>query len=214
MTILGDVALRRSFRALPASPETHHVYAGGLLEHTVGVATICRGSCSSIRGCALICCWQPPCSTTSAARAAQAGAGVPGHGGGASARPRPSRPPARGGTGRETRRGSARRAAPRSPVTTRPAPHRRGGAPLSREPARRPGRHGRSSQARGASPRAGSRLARARSWSTATMRPFASMTITAGCQSTPKRLAFARFVSMICGHFQPYSFTKSRPRSA
>ena len=42
MTILGDVALRRSFRALPASPEIHHVYAGGLLEHTVGVATICR----------------------------------------------------------------------------------------------------------------------------------------------------------------------------
>jgi 3'-5' exoribonuclease len=40
--ILGDAALRRSFRALPASPEGHHVYAGGLLEHTVGVATICR----------------------------------------------------------------------------------------------------------------------------------------------------------------------------
>jgi 3'-5' exoribonuclease len=40
--ILGDAALRRSLRALPASPETHHVYAGGLLEHTVGVATICR----------------------------------------------------------------------------------------------------------------------------------------------------------------------------
>ncbi len=41
-TILADTALRRSFRALPASPEAHHVYAGGLLEHTVGVATICR----------------------------------------------------------------------------------------------------------------------------------------------------------------------------
>jgi 3'-5' exoribonuclease len=40
--ILGDSAMRRAFRALPASPESHHVYAGGLLEHTVGVATICR----------------------------------------------------------------------------------------------------------------------------------------------------------------------------
>lgn len=41
-TILGDAAIRRALRALPASPESHHVYAGGLLEHTVGVATICR----------------------------------------------------------------------------------------------------------------------------------------------------------------------------
>ena len=40
--IVGDATLRRAFRALPASPEAHHVYAGGLLEHTVGVATICR----------------------------------------------------------------------------------------------------------------------------------------------------------------------------
>lgn len=40
--ILDNTVLRRSFRALPASPEGHHVYAGGLLEHTVGVATICR----------------------------------------------------------------------------------------------------------------------------------------------------------------------------
>jgi 3'-5' exoribonuclease len=40
--ILGDSALRRGLRTLPASPEGHHVYAGGLLEHTVGVATICR----------------------------------------------------------------------------------------------------------------------------------------------------------------------------
>jgi 3'-5' exoribonuclease len=27
---------------LPASPDHHHAYAGGLLEHTVGVATLCR----------------------------------------------------------------------------------------------------------------------------------------------------------------------------
>jgi 3'-5' exoribonuclease len=39
--VLGDDSLRTAFRRLPAA-ETHHVYAGGLLEHTVGVATICR----------------------------------------------------------------------------------------------------------------------------------------------------------------------------
>jgi 3'-5' exoribonuclease len=39
---LGDDALRASLRLLPAAPDGHHGYAGGLLEHTVGVATICR----------------------------------------------------------------------------------------------------------------------------------------------------------------------------
>ena len=37
----GDGRLRADLRALPAA-ETHHAYAGGLLEHTVGVATLCR----------------------------------------------------------------------------------------------------------------------------------------------------------------------------
>jgi 3'-5' exoribonuclease len=37
-----DADTRRKLRLLPATPEGHHVYAGGLLEHTVGVATICR----------------------------------------------------------------------------------------------------------------------------------------------------------------------------
>jgi 3'-5' exoribonuclease len=37
--------VRRLLRALPAAPEGHHDYAGGLLEHTVGVATICRELC-------------------------------------------------------------------------------------------------------------------------------------------------------------------------
>ena len=37
----SDDALRTLLRRLPAA-ETHHSYAGGLLEHTVGVATICR----------------------------------------------------------------------------------------------------------------------------------------------------------------------------
>jgi 3'-5' exoribonuclease len=39
---LADDALRASLRTLPAAPGGHHGYAGGLLEHTVGVATICR----------------------------------------------------------------------------------------------------------------------------------------------------------------------------
>jgi 3'-5' exoribonuclease len=38
---LSDEPLRASLRGLPAA-ETHHAYAGGLLEHTVGVATLCR----------------------------------------------------------------------------------------------------------------------------------------------------------------------------
>ena len=37
-----DEVLRGRMRALPATPDGHHSYAGGLLEHTVGVATICR----------------------------------------------------------------------------------------------------------------------------------------------------------------------------
>jgi len=40
--MLDDPELRRLLRALPAAPDGHHGYAGGLLEHTVGVATICR----------------------------------------------------------------------------------------------------------------------------------------------------------------------------
>jgi len=33
---------RARLRSLPATLDTHHTYAGGLLEHTVSVATICR----------------------------------------------------------------------------------------------------------------------------------------------------------------------------
>ena len=40
--ILGARDVRRGLRSLPAAPGGHHGYAGGLLEHTVGVATICR----------------------------------------------------------------------------------------------------------------------------------------------------------------------------
>lgn len=38
---LGDAEIRKALRELPAA-ETHHSYAGGLLEHTVGVATLAR----------------------------------------------------------------------------------------------------------------------------------------------------------------------------
>jgi 3'-5' exoribonuclease len=39
---LDDGSFRSRLRELPASPDVHHDYAGGLLEHTVAVATICR----------------------------------------------------------------------------------------------------------------------------------------------------------------------------
>jgi 3'-5' exoribonuclease len=43
--VLCDAGIRRRLRALPAAPGGHHDYAGGLLEHTVGVATVCRELC-------------------------------------------------------------------------------------------------------------------------------------------------------------------------
>ena len=39
--LLSDRGLRAGLRSLPAAA-THHSYAGGLLEHTVGVATLAR----------------------------------------------------------------------------------------------------------------------------------------------------------------------------
>jgi 3'-5' exoribonuclease len=39
---VDDAEIRERFRTLPATLDAHHSYAGGLLEHTVGVATICR----------------------------------------------------------------------------------------------------------------------------------------------------------------------------
>jgi len=41
LRFFDDKAIRTGLRRLPAA-ETHHSYAGGLLEHTVGVTTICR----------------------------------------------------------------------------------------------------------------------------------------------------------------------------
>ena len=39
---VADDELRARMRSLPATADGHHGYAGGLLEHTVAVATICR----------------------------------------------------------------------------------------------------------------------------------------------------------------------------
>lgn len=39
---VADVEIRSRLRSLPATPDGHHGYAGGLLEHTVAVATLCR----------------------------------------------------------------------------------------------------------------------------------------------------------------------------
>lgn len=38
----GDGGFRARLRVLPATVEGHHAWAGGLLEHTVAVATLCR----------------------------------------------------------------------------------------------------------------------------------------------------------------------------
>jgi 3'-5' exoribonuclease len=43
--LVADGDRRRRLRTLPATREGHHSYSGGLLEHTVGVATICRDLC-------------------------------------------------------------------------------------------------------------------------------------------------------------------------
>jgi 3'-5' exoribonuclease len=40
--LVGDSAFRERLRTLPATPNGHHGYSGGLLEHTVAVTTLCR----------------------------------------------------------------------------------------------------------------------------------------------------------------------------
>ena len=40
--LVAGVVAGAPLRAYPATPNGHHSYAGGLLEHTVGVATICH----------------------------------------------------------------------------------------------------------------------------------------------------------------------------
>ena len=43
--LLGDEALRREWRRAPCSRAGHHAYLGGLLEHTVAVATLAHETC-------------------------------------------------------------------------------------------------------------------------------------------------------------------------
>ncbi len=43
--MLGDAELRASFRRAPCSRAGHHSYLGGLLEHTVAVATLAQDLC-------------------------------------------------------------------------------------------------------------------------------------------------------------------------
>ena len=42
---LNAERIRVGYRGLPAAPAGHHGYSGGLLEHTVAVATVCRDLC-------------------------------------------------------------------------------------------------------------------------------------------------------------------------
>jgi len=41
---VADAVFRERLRTLPATPDSHHSYTGGLLEHTVAVATLSRDS--------------------------------------------------------------------------------------------------------------------------------------------------------------------------
>jgi 3'-5' exoribonuclease len=43
--LLGDAELRAAFRRTPCTRNGHHAYLGGLLEHTVAVATLARELC-------------------------------------------------------------------------------------------------------------------------------------------------------------------------
>lgn len=43
--VFGDAVFMRRFKSCPASQSYHHAYLGGLMEHTVGVATLCRALC-------------------------------------------------------------------------------------------------------------------------------------------------------------------------
>ena len=131
-------------RLLPAAgADGHHGYAGGLLEHTVGVATLCRETAQL----------HPRLRTDLLARRraaarrrpharARSRAGVPPDGGRAPARSCPSRPAPDRGALRRPRRGGARGASPRGRRPPRPPgrAHRRGSGALPREPARRAGR--------------------------------------------------------------------------
>jgi 3'-5' exoribonuclease len=48
--VFGDKAFFERFKACPGAQQYHHAYLGGLLEHTVSVASICRSICGSYDG--------------------------------------------------------------------------------------------------------------------------------------------------------------------
>ncbi len=130
----------RDLAAFPATPDDHHSYAGGLLEHTVGVATLCRETAQlhpRLRADLLL----AAALVHDVGRTLELGRGpafAPTDGG-APARPRAPRAAADRGARRGPDRGAARRAPPlrrRAPRRARRA-HGRGGGALPREPARR-----------------------------------------------------------------------------
>src|SRR6185312_1383308 len=45
-SLLGDAALRAEWRRAPCTRGGHHAYLGGLLEHTVAVATLALETCT------------------------------------------------------------------------------------------------------------------------------------------------------------------------
>jgi len=130
----------RDLAAYPATADDHHSYAGGLLEHTVGVATLCRETSQlhpRLRPDLLL----AAALVHDVGRTIELGRGpafaVTDEGPPAGSRA--SRPPADRGTGTRAHRRPARRALAlrrRAPRCAR-GTHRRGCRALPREPARR-----------------------------------------------------------------------------
>ena len=126
-------------RELPAA-ESHHSYAGGLLEHTVGVATLARETsqlhprlrADLLLAAALL-------HDVGRVRELSRGPSFRRDRGRAPARPRPPRVAVDRGARRRPRSGRARRAPARGCVAPRSQRRsdRRSGRPLPREPARR-----------------------------------------------------------------------------
>ena len=69
-SFVRDAGVRKALRSLPAAgADGHHGYAGGLLEHTVGVATLCRETAQLHPRLRQDSCSPRPFSTTSAGSA-------------------------------------------------------------------------------------------------------------------------------------------------
>ena len=130
----------RDLAAWPATPDDHHSYAGGLLEHTVGVATLCRETAQlhpRLRPDLLL----AAALVHDVGRTLELGprAGVRAHRRGPAARPRPPRATADRGARGGADRGPARGAPALRRVASRRARGANGGGvgALPREPARR-----------------------------------------------------------------------------